>query len=54
MYPSYDLMKNMDYNNGYRQNAKRIKSKKVWSNFGIALAIDFVAILIITSGNTGP
>lgn len=54
MYPSNDLMKNMDYNNGYRQNAKRIKSKKVWGNFGIALAIDFVAILIITSGNTGP
>lgn len=53
MYPKSDLMKNSDYNNGYRQEAKRIKSRKVWDNFGIAVGINVAAFIIIAVASSG-
>ena len=37
---------NPDYFRGYNQQAKRIKSRKVWGNFGIAVGINVAIILI--------
>jgi hypothetical protein len=49
-YPSSDLMKNSEYANGYRQKAKKIKQKKVWTNLGVAFGINLVLILALSSG----
>jgi len=49
MYPSIDLMKDTDYYNGYTQNAKKIKSRKVWSNWGIAFGINLVLIIALSA-----
>lgn len=48
-YPDTELMKNSDYYNGYTQKAKKIKQGKVWKNWGIALGVNLVAVLVITS-----
>jgi hypothetical protein len=50
-YPNTAMMKKPDYYNGYTQKAKKIKQGKVWTNWGIALGINIVAIIIIESGN---
>ncbi|GAB4028178.1 hypothetical protein [Spirosoma gilvum] len=46
-FPNAQLAQNTSYYSGYTQEAKRIKSRKVWSNFGIGagLAIAFVLAL---------
>ena len=49
-YPSSDLMKNSEYANGYRQKAKKIKQKKVWTNLGVAFGINLVLVLALSSG----
>jgi hypothetical protein len=46
--PSPTLIANQDYYNGYVKEAKKIKSRKVWMNYGIAVGID-VAVGIILS-----
>lgn len=48
-YPSSDLMKNSEYANGYRNRAKKIKQKKVWTNLGVAFGINLVLVLALTS-----
>jgi len=49
-YPNADLMKNTDYRNGYERTAKSIKSKKVWTNWGIGLGVNILAAIILYSG----
>jgi hypothetical protein len=45
-YPDYQLGQNKDYHTGYGQEARRIKSRKVWSNFGIGTGLYLVIILL--------
>jgi hypothetical protein len=40
-------MKNVDYNTGYNQKAKRIKQGKVWTNWGITFGINLVAVILL-------
>lgn len=40
--------KNLDYQNGYKQNAKKIKSRKVWSNLGIAFGVNLLVVLALS------
>jgi len=47
MYPNSSLMKNADYNKGYINESRKIKSKKVWKTFGISSAVWLGLILII-------
>ena len=42
-------MKKRDYYYGYTDRAKKIKQRKIWSNWGIAFAVNIVALVIITS-----
>ena len=48
-FPNAELMKQDEYNFAYREKARKIKSKKVWTNWGIAFGINFVAVLFITT-----
>jgi hypothetical protein len=43
-----ELMKNSDYFLGYTQQAKKIKQRKVWTNWGISFGVNVVAILLLT------
>jgi len=47
-YPKIELMKNLDYNTGYNQKAKRIKQSKVWTNWGITFGINLVAVILLS------
>jgi hypothetical protein len=47
-YPNEKLFSNSDYQNGYTQKAKKIKSNKVWTNWGIALGINTILILTLS------
>jgi hypothetical protein len=46
-YPNEKLFSNADYQNGYTQKAKKIKSNKVWSNLGIAFGVNLIIILTL-------
>jgi hypothetical protein len=50
-YPNSDLMKKTDYYNGYTSKSKRIKSGKVWKNWGVAFGVNLVLTMILMSGN---
>lgn len=50
-YPNSDLMKKTDYYNGYTSKSKRIKSGKVWKNWGVALGVNLILSIILMSGN---
>ncbi len=47
MYPNSELMKNVDYANGYRKEALKIKSKKVWTNWGVSVGISVVLVTML-------
>ena len=49
MYPDADLMKNTNYYNGYMQKSRKVKSKKVWKNWFIALGVNFVVAIALQS-----
>ena len=49
MYPDADLMKNTNYYNGYLQKSRKVKSKKVWKNWFIALGVNFVLVIALQS-----
>ena len=51
-YPNSELFKNIDYQNGYRQKARKIKQGRVWTNWGIAFAINVFAVALILSSET--
>ena len=46
-FPDPVLAKNADYHSGYLKKARKIKSGKVWTNWGIAFGINVMTILII-------
>lgn len=48
-FPDQELMKNTGYYNCYMQEAKRIKSRKVWTMFGIGVGVNVAVILLLTS-----
>jgi len=52
-FPDSKLMKNSGYYSCYTQEAKRIKSKKVWKNFGIGFAVNFTIIMILAAASGG-
>jgi hypothetical protein len=48
-YPDANLFMNKDYHDGYTKKAKRIKSGKVWKNWGIGFGVNLVAVLLISA-----
>ena len=58
-YPSISLMQNEKYANSYRQEAKKIKNKKIWKNFRIGILLGntvgalVVGVAIIGLGGGG-
>jgi len=48
-YPDAQLFQNSSYYQGYTVQAKKIKSKKVWTNFGIGVAVNVGVLLLLTS-----
>ena len=46
-YPNEKLYSNEDYQNGYNQKAKKIKSSKVWTNLGIAFGVNVIILLTL-------
>jgi hypothetical protein len=49
--PDSKLLKNSSYYQCYMQEARRIKSRKVWRSFGIGVAIDVVIATLIISAS---
>lgn len=47
-YPNAELMKKTDYYSGYTNNAKKIKTRKVWTSWLVALGIDIVALIALS------
>ncbi len=57
MYPNEELMKDQKYRDDYIYTAKRIRSKKVWRNWGVGLAFNVVVGVVVytaitSSGNS--
>ena len=48
-YPSEELMRNDDYYRGYVQQARKMKSRKVWTNWGIGTVISTVVLIALNS-----
>lgn len=46
--PSLELLQQPDYASGYRKSARKIKSGKVWKNWGIGLGANIIAVLLIS------
>ena len=44
--PNPDLMKSDNYNRCYREQARKIKSKKVWKNYGFGAGVWLTIILL--------
>lgn len=49
--PNAAKAKQPDYYTGYRVQAKRIKSHKVWINYAIGVAVDIVFALVLLQGH---
>lgn len=47
--PNMQLLQQPDYASGYRKSARKIKSGKVWKNWGIGLGANIIAVLLITN-----
>jgi hypothetical protein len=52
-YPSASLMKNEKYANSYRQEAMKIKKRKIWLNAGLGAGIIIIPLLILLSSGDG-
>jgi hypothetical protein len=48
--PNKQFAENNDYYQGYSQQAKRIKSKKVWTNYGIGAGILLLLVVVTSAG----
>ena len=48
-FPNAELMKSPDYASGYRQRAKQIKQKKIWTSWSLAFGINVAALVIIAN-----
>ena len=51
--PSASLMKNEKYANNYRQEAMKIKKRKIWLNAGLGAGIIIIPVLILLSSGDG-
>ncbi len=49
--PTPDLLNQPDYTSGYRKSARKIKSGKVWKNWGIAFGVNLALVLMLSSGS---
>ncbi|HEV7379897.1 MAG TPA: hypothetical protein VGN64_08905 [Dyadobacter sp.] len=49
-YPDETLFRQGDYHAAYTKKAKKIKQKKVWTNWGIGFGINLVIVVIAASG----
>ena len=51
-YPNISLMKNEKYANSYRQEAKKIKNRKIWKSFGLnsGVIIAFLSLGFLSKG----
>jgi hypothetical protein len=47
-FPSHELMKNPDYNNGYKQQSRKIKSRTVWSYWGVGFGVNLALVLMLS------
>ncbi|GAA4445352.1 hypothetical protein GCM10023188_48370 [Pontibacter saemangeumensis] len=47
-YPSHERMQNPDYVNGYKQSSRKIKSRKVWTNWGVALGVNIALVYMLS------
>jgi len=52
-YPSASLMENEKYANSYRQEAMKIKKRKIWLNTGLGAGIIIIPLLILLSSGDG-
>jgi len=48
-YPNEELFKQAAYYKAYTKKAKKIKQRKVWSNWGIGLGVNLVVILVLVN-----
>ena len=46
-YPNAELMKQTNYRSGYMTRAQKIKSNKVWKNWGIALGVNVAVYFLV-------
>ncbi|WP_242928923.1 hypothetical protein [Pontibacter vulgaris] len=49
--PTPDMLNQPDYASGYRKSARKIKSGKVWKNWGIAFGVNLALVLMLSSGS---
>ncbi|MCE6988171.1 hypothetical protein [Dyadobacter sp. CY323] len=49
-YPDEQLFRQPEYYKAYTKKAKKIKQRKVWSNWGIGLGVNLLLILVFTTG----
>jgi len=50
-YPDETLFKQAEYHASYTQKAKRIKKRKVWTNWGIGLGVNLAIVIIAAAGS---
>ena len=49
-YTNRELMRNADYNRGYREQAHKTKRRKIWTAFGIGSAAWLLLVILLGSG----
>jgi hypothetical protein len=49
-YPDETLFRQGEYHAAYTKKAKKIKQKKVWTNWGIGFGVNLVIVVIAASG----
>jgi len=47
-YPNYTLMQDVSYSSGYTNRARKIKSRKVWRNWGIAFGVNLALAVALS------
>ena len=48
-YPNEELFRQPEYYKAYTRKAKKIKQRKVWSNWGIGFGVNLVVILVLVN-----
>ncbi|MGG7665786.1 hypothetical protein [Dyadobacter sp. BHUBP1] len=48
-YPNEELFRQAAYYKAYTKKAKKIKQRKVWSNWGIGLGVNLVLVLVLAN-----
>lgn len=47
--PDSRMLSNVDYTNGYLRESRRIKARRVWTNWGIGLGVNLALVLILAN-----